>query len=218
MAHPGPPFTLRRELRADQWPLRLAAAEPVRAVTEAYRAHLEETAPIDPSTGVRESTRVRERLTRRELEILRLVAEGYPNQEVAKILWVTDQTIKFHLANTYKKLNVRNRVEASHWAIAAGLVHGADVPEEDEGRDLDWAGDLWRSAIAEDLRACGVSLEEGELPGPGEFGLTLRQCGFLRLFALGLSRAEIATRSNCSEQQVNDVFRNLIAKLRAYLS
>ena len=41
---------------------------------------------------------------------------------MAKILWVTDQTIKFHLANTYKKLGVRNRIEASHWAIARGLV------------------------------------------------------------------------------------------------
>src|SRR5581483_214345 len=70
----------------------------------------------DPSNGVRA------RLTRRELEILRLVAEGRPNREVAKILWVTDQTIKFHLANTYKKLGVRNRVEASHWAITRGLV------------------------------------------------------------------------------------------------
>jgi DNA-binding NarL/FixJ family response regulator len=95
---------------------RLGAAELVRAVTEAYRAQLEETGPTAPSI------RVRARLTRRELEILRLVAEGRPNREVAKILWVTDQTIKFHLANTYKKLGVRNRIEASHWAIARGLV------------------------------------------------------------------------------------------------
>ena len=95
---------------------RLGAAELVRAVTEAYRAQLEETGQIAAST------RVRARLTRRELEILRLVAEGRPNREVAKILWVTDQTIKFHLANTYKKLGVRNRIEASHWAIARGLV------------------------------------------------------------------------------------------------
>jgi DNA-binding CsgD family transcriptional regulator len=61
-------------------------------------------------------------LNRRELEILRLVAEGRSNQEMAWILWVTEQTIKFHLANTYRKLGVRNRVEASHWAIARGLV------------------------------------------------------------------------------------------------
>jgi DNA-binding NarL/FixJ family response regulator len=95
---------------------RLGAGELVRAVTEAYAAQLEETGGTDHCIGARA------RLTRRELEILRLVAEGRPNREVAKILWVTDQTIKFHLANTYKKLGVRNRVEASHWAIARGLV------------------------------------------------------------------------------------------------
>jgi DNA-binding NarL/FixJ family response regulator len=64
----------------------------------------------------------RARLTRREIEILRLVAEGRSNREVAKLLWVTDQTVKFHLANTYRKLGVRNRVEASQWAFARGLV------------------------------------------------------------------------------------------------
>ena len=94
----------------------LGVTELVRAVTEAYAAQLEETGATDRCIGARA------RLTRRELEILRLVAEGRPNREVAKILWVTDQTIKFHLANTYKKLGVRNRIEASHWAIARGLV------------------------------------------------------------------------------------------------
>ena len=95
---------------------RLGVTELVRAVTEAYAAQLEATGATDHCVGARA------RLTRRELEILRLVAEGRPNREVAKILWVTDQTIKFHLANTYKKLGVRNRIEASHWAIARGLV------------------------------------------------------------------------------------------------
>ena len=95
---------------------RLGITELVRAVTEAYAAQLEATGATDHCVGARA------RLTRRELEILRLVAEGRPNREVAQILWVTDQTIKFHLANTYKKLGVRNRIEASHWAIARGLV------------------------------------------------------------------------------------------------
>lgn len=62
------------------------------------------------------------RLTRREIGILRLVAEGRSNREVAKVLWVSDQTVKFHLANIYKKLGVRNRVEASAWAVSRGLV------------------------------------------------------------------------------------------------
>ncbi len=64
----------------------------------------------------------RARLTRREIEILRLVAEGRSNREVARLLWVTDQTVKFHLANTYRKLRVRNRFEASQWASSRGLV------------------------------------------------------------------------------------------------
>ena len=66
--------------------------------------------------------RLQPRLTRRELEILRLVAEGRSNREVARLLWVTDQTVKFHLANTYRKLGVRNRFDASLWAIANGVV------------------------------------------------------------------------------------------------
>jgi DNA-binding NarL/FixJ family response regulator len=61
-------------------------------------------------------------LTRRELEVLRLVAEGHSNSELAKMLWVTEQTIKFHLSNTYRKLNVANRTEASRWAQVNGLL------------------------------------------------------------------------------------------------
>jgi DNA-binding NarL/FixJ family response regulator len=61
-------------------------------------------------------------LTKRELEILRLVAEGYSNSQLAKMLWVTEQTVKFHLSNTYRKLNVANRTEASRWAQVNGLL------------------------------------------------------------------------------------------------
>jgi two-component system nitrate/nitrite response regulator NarL len=61
-------------------------------------------------------------LTRRELEILRLVAEGHSNAELAKMLWVTEQTVKFHLSNIYRKLDVSNRTEASRWAQIQGLL------------------------------------------------------------------------------------------------
>ena len=61
-------------------------------------------------------------LTRRELEILRLVAEGHSNPQLATILWVTEQTVKFHLSNIYKKLEVANRTEASRWAQLNGLL------------------------------------------------------------------------------------------------
>ena len=55
-------------------------------------------------------------LTPRELEILRLTAQGQSNAQIAAELWVTEQTVKFHLSNTYKKINVTNRTSASRWA------------------------------------------------------------------------------------------------------
>jgi DNA-binding NarL/FixJ family response regulator len=61
-------------------------------------------------------------LTAREREILRLVAEGSSNAEVARGLWVTEQTVKFHLSNIYRKLGVSNRTEAGRWAQVNGLL------------------------------------------------------------------------------------------------
>ena len=61
-------------------------------------------------------------LTRRELEILKLVAEGHSNAALARMLWVTEQTVKFHLSNVYRKLGVANRTEAARWAQVNGLL------------------------------------------------------------------------------------------------
>jgi DNA-binding NarL/FixJ family response regulator len=61
-------------------------------------------------------------LTRRELEILRLTAEGLSNGQMAKSLWVTEQTVKFHLSNIYRKIDARNRTEASRWAQQNGVL------------------------------------------------------------------------------------------------
>ena len=62
------------------------------------------------------------RLTRRESEILRLVADGKPNQGIARDLWITEQTVKYHVSNIYRKLGVANRTEASRWAQLHGLL------------------------------------------------------------------------------------------------
>jgi DNA-binding NarL/FixJ family response regulator len=71
--------------------------------------------PVVPLTKLSE-------LTRRELEILQLAAEGHSTAELARMLWVTEQTVKFHLSNVYRKLEVSNRTEASRWAQRAGLL------------------------------------------------------------------------------------------------
>jgi len=68
------------------------------------------------------------KLTRRELEILQLVAEGHSNSQLARMLWVTEQTVKFHLSNIYRKLDVANRTEASRWAQLNGLLPATPQP------------------------------------------------------------------------------------------
>ena len=67
-------------------------------------------------------------LTRREIEILQLVSEGHSNSQVGRMLWVTEQTVKFHLSNIYRKLNVANRTEASRWAQLHGLLSYEPAP------------------------------------------------------------------------------------------
>jgi DNA-binding NarL/FixJ family response regulator len=61
-------------------------------------------------------------LTPRELELLCHVAEGHSNAQLARMLWVTEQTVKFHLSNIYRKLNVNNRTEAGRIAQLRGLL------------------------------------------------------------------------------------------------
>jgi DNA-binding NarL/FixJ family response regulator len=60
-------------------------------------------------------------LTRREREILALATEGRSNAAIARELWVTEQTVKFHLSNIYRKLGVANRTAASRWAHEHGI-------------------------------------------------------------------------------------------------
>jgi DNA-binding NarL/FixJ family response regulator len=66
-------------------------------------------------------------LTRREKEILALVSEGHSNRELAQMMWVTEQTVKFHLSNIYRKLDVSNRTEASRWAHKHSLVRTVEL-------------------------------------------------------------------------------------------
>ncbi len=61
-------------------------------------------------------------LTARELDVLRLLARGMRNKEIAARLFVSERTVNFHLANIYQKLNVSGRTEALSKAIEQGLV------------------------------------------------------------------------------------------------
>jgi DNA-binding NarL/FixJ family response regulator len=60
-------------------------------------------------------------LSDREKKILQLMAQGLDNKEIAKTLYIAEQTVKNHVSIIYSKLGVRDRVQASRLVIEAGL-------------------------------------------------------------------------------------------------
>jgi len=61
-------------------------------------------------------------LTERELAILRALGDGLSNKQIARQLWLAEQTVKFHLTNLYRKLNVSTRTEAVNAGYRRGLL------------------------------------------------------------------------------------------------
>jgi DNA-binding NarL/FixJ family response regulator len=61
-------------------------------------------------------------LTVRETDILKALADGLSNKQIARQFWLSEQTIKFHLTNIYRKLGVSSRTEAVRHAYERGLI------------------------------------------------------------------------------------------------
>ena len=61
-------------------------------------------------------------LSDRELEVLRQLAEGRTNREIAAQCWLSEQTVKFHVRNVYRKLGISSRTEALRFAYDYDLV------------------------------------------------------------------------------------------------
>lgn len=91
--------------------------------------HLSETvrraivSGIDGVVGHPKESRAAGILTDRELEVLQLLARGFSNKEIALRLNCTEQTVKFHLTNIYRKLKVKNRTGAVSAGLDAGIVN-----------------------------------------------------------------------------------------------
>jgi DNA-binding NarL/FixJ family response regulator len=62
------------------------------------------------------------RLTPRESEILALVAEGHTTKEIAELLVISPRTVDRHRDNLLDKLNLRNRIDLTRYAIRSGLI------------------------------------------------------------------------------------------------
>jgi DNA-binding NarL/FixJ family response regulator len=63
-------------------------------------------------------------LTEREITMLKALARGLSNKAISQELWVTEQTVKFHLGNLYRKLGVPNRLAAASYAHSHGVSLG----------------------------------------------------------------------------------------------
>jgi LuxR family transcriptional regulator, maltose regulon positive regulatory protein len=75
-----------------------------------------------PDGGVRQTSAMSERLTPRELSILKRLESGLSNKEIAEAIFLSEGTLKWHLHNVYSKLNVKNRTGAMTRARALGIL------------------------------------------------------------------------------------------------
>jgi DNA-binding NarL/FixJ family response regulator len=79
--------------------------------------------------GSHRTSELPERLTEREMEVLRATASGQPNKTIAGNLAISPQTVQVHLRNIFSKLGVGNRSEAVAYAIRHGLI---SLEQDDE--------------------------------------------------------------------------------------
>jgi DNA-binding NarL/FixJ family response regulator len=118
---------LLKDVRPDQLAeaIRVVASGEALLAPSVTRRLLDRFAALEPSglePSRREPSPVLDSLTARELEILRLVAAGLSNGEIASHLVVSETTVKTHVSSILRKLRLRDRVQAVVLAYEAGLV------------------------------------------------------------------------------------------------
>jgi two-component system, NarL family, response regulator LiaR len=77
---------------------------------------------LDMLSGVTNGKQFYDGLTARELEILKLLAKGMANKQIAFQLKISEKTVRNHVSNMYEKLNIADRAQAALYAVRKGLV------------------------------------------------------------------------------------------------
>jgi DNA-binding NarL/FixJ family response regulator len=103
-----------------------AALRELRAARSLLLTRLRPVPPLSPALVTADPVR----LTARESQVLRLLAEGDRNKEIALHLRLRERTVKFHVANLLHKLGAQSRTEALRRAIELGLLQTGRVADE----------------------------------------------------------------------------------------
>jgi DNA-binding NarL/FixJ family response regulator len=77
--------------------------------------------------GIRSDAEITPHLTERELEVIRALARGKSNKEIAQSLGISEKTVRNHASNIYRKLHIFDRTQAVIYAIRRGLVDIEDL-------------------------------------------------------------------------------------------
>ena len=109
--------------------VRVIAAGEALLAPAVTRRLIDEFALLRAATDIRPATALAS-LTPRETEVLRLVAEGLSNPEIAARLFVTDETVKTHVSRMLSKLGLRDRTQAVVAAYESGLVVPGSNPSK----------------------------------------------------------------------------------------
>jgi NarL family two-component system response regulator LiaR len=110
--------------------------ELVQAIHQVYRGEpslepsIARKVLTELSTPPQKSSTV-EPLTQRELDILRLIAQGCSNKEIAEQLVITEMTVRTHVSNILGKLHLASRTQAALYALKEGLASLEDVPNQE---------------------------------------------------------------------------------------
>jgi two-component system response regulator DegU len=99
--------------------VRMAANEESAMSPQLATAMLDEVRRLDPAPADDDADRV---VTKREVEVLQLIADGCSTPEVAERLYISQKTVKNHLASIYHKLDARDRTQAVLQAVRMGIV------------------------------------------------------------------------------------------------
>jgi DNA-binding NarL/FixJ family response regulator len=85
-------------------------------------------------------------LTSRELDVLRLVAAGKPNKQIAAELAISERTARTHVSRILRKLRLSSRTQAALWAVREGLVEVEQEPHRAQPLDLGASGPRTRAS------------------------------------------------------------------------